>query len=89
MTDRITDLHDAASVTIITIGYRAPCTTPRCGNLARTVLRYADAGGRPFAILERCNRHARDAIERDIQEEVRVYDEREASCQKPPGGHPR
>jgi hypothetical protein len=71
-------LEAAASVTIITIGYRAHCAAAGCGNLARTILRYADAGGRPFANLERCNRHAHEAIKRDIQEEVRIYDEREA-----------
>ncbi len=34
----IADLQDTASVTILRIGYR-------CGNLARTILRYADLGG--------------------------------------------
>jgi hypothetical protein len=57
MTDH-DDFQDAASVTIVTHGYRVRCTEPECGNLARTILRYTDAGGRPLSNLERCNRHA-------------------------------
>ena len=67
MTNQITDQQDAASVTIITIGYRAGCTAPVCANLARAILRYADAGGRPLVNLERCNRHAREGIEVDTK----------------------
>jgi len=59
----IDDLQDATSVTMITIGYRACCTAPECGNVARTILRYADAGGRPLVNLERCHRHVREGIE--------------------------
>ena len=69
------DSRDAASVTIITIGYRVRCTAPGCGNLAQAILRYADRGGRPLANLERCNRHAREAIERDTRMSMTVYDE--------------
>jgi len=68
--------HDAASVTILAIGYRAPCTARGCRNLARTILRYADRGGRPLANLERCNAHTRVAIERDIKA-LTIYDNRE------------
>src|SRR5205807_2546367 len=79
------DLQDAASVTILAIGYRARCTAPRCGNLARAILRYADRGGRPFANLERCNRHAREAIERDTKAGLTVYDDREPPQDSPTG----
>ena len=41
------------------------------------ILRYADAGGRPFVNLERCNRHAREAIERDTKARLTIYDDRE------------
>jgi hypothetical protein len=49
VTDR-NDLQDAARVTILAIGYRARCTAPECGNLARAILRYADRGGRAAAV---------------------------------------
>jgi len=77
-------VEDAASVTIIDIGYRTRCTASGCGNLGRTILRYADGGGRPLVNLEQCNRHAREAIERDMKTELTVYDERE-----PPSPSPR
>jgi hypothetical protein len=79
VTDR-DDLQDAASVTILAIGYRARCTAPGCENLARAILRYADRGGRPLANLERCNRHAREAIECDSKACLMVYDDRKAAC---------
>jgi hypothetical protein len=56
--------EDAAMVTILTIGYRARCTAPGCGNLARTILRHADRSGWPLSNLERCNHHAREALGR-------------------------
>jgi hypothetical protein len=49
----------AASVTIGALGYRARCTAPGCGNLARLGLRYADAGGRPISNQEFDDAHAR------------------------------
>jgi hypothetical protein len=79
----IDDLQDSASLTILRIGYRARCTAKGCGNLARTILRYADRGGRPLANLEQCNSHARAAIERDTKARLTVYDDRE-SCPASP-----
>jgi hypothetical protein len=76
--DYIDDLQDSASVTILRIGYRARCTAMGCGNLARTILRYADRGGRPLAKLERCNTHARAAIQHDAKARLTVYDDRES-----------
>jgi hypothetical protein len=35
------DLQNAASVTILAIGYRARCAAPGSGNLARAMLLYA------------------------------------------------
>jgi len=61
--DHVDDLQDTASVTNVPIGYRARYTAMDCGNLARTILRYADRGGRPLANIEPCNPHARLAIE--------------------------
>ncbi len=84
MTDR-KELQDAASVTILAIGYRARCTAPVCGNLARAILRYADRGGRPLADLERCNRHAREASERDTKAGLTIYDDRDPPPTSP--GH--
>jgi hypothetical protein len=43
----------------------------------RAILRYADAGGRPFANLERCNRYARETIERETKAGLKIYDDRE------------
>jgi hypothetical protein len=37
------------NATIIAVGYRARCTMPRCKNLGRMILRYADPGGRPIS----------------------------------------
>jgi hypothetical protein len=81
--DYINDLQDTASVTILRIGYRARCAATGCGNLARTILRYADRGGRPLANLERCNSHARAAIEHDTKTRLTVYDDRESPPASP------
>ena len=54
-----------ASVTIVALGSRARCTVPRCKNLGRMILRYADAGGRPMSSSEFCNAHARVRVARD------------------------
>jgi hypothetical protein len=40
---------------IVTPGYRAGCTEPICRNLGRMILRHADAGSRPIAVLR--NQH--------------------------------
>jgi hypothetical protein len=81
--DYIHDLQDTASVTILRIGYRARCNATGCGNVARMILRYADRGGRPIANLERCNSHARVAIEHNTKARLTVYDDRESSSASP------
>lgn len=63
-------------VTIITLGYRARCTERGCDNLARVILRYANVGGRPLSNLERCNAHARGAIERETKAGPTLFDDR-------------
>ena len=63
-------------LTILSIGCRARCNVARCGNLARTILRYADRSERPLSNVERCNRHAREALERDREAGIVIYDER-------------
>ena len=68
----------AASVTILTIGYRARCTEPKCGNLARALLRYVDRSGRPLSNLKRCDTHTREALERDAKTGLATHDERES-----------
>jgi len=40
-------------VTDVALGYRARCTEADCANLARLILRYADAGGRPMEEIAR------------------------------------
>jgi hypothetical protein len=69
---------EAASVTILTIGYRARCTTPGCPNLARAIVRYADRAGRPLSNLERCNAHTREALERDTKAGLMMHDDRDS-----------
>jgi hypothetical protein len=54
-----TDVDIPAGVTIVTLGYRVRCTEPDCRNLARLILRCADAGGRPMTNSEFCHAHAR------------------------------
>jgi hypothetical protein len=71
------DLDIAASVTIVRLGYRARCTDPGCRNLGRLILRYADAGGRPFTNSEFCNGHARVRIGQPPG--LKVFDDREAA----------
>ena len=65
-------------MTILTIGYRARCTVPDCKNLARTILRHSEGTGQPLSNLERCNRHAREALERDSKVGLTLYDERKS-----------
>jgi hypothetical protein len=67
----------AASVTVVAVGYRARCTVPRCKNLGRMILRYADAGGRPISNSEVCHAHARVRLARDRAAGLKVYDDRE------------
>jgi hypothetical protein len=67
----------AASVTVVAVGYRARCTVPRCKNLGRMILRYADAGGRPISNSEVCHAHARVRVARDRAAGLKVYDDRE------------
>jgi hypothetical protein len=69
-----------AMAAILTCGYRAKCVAPGCGNVARTILRYTDAGGRPLRQSESCNPHtteakdaAADGLEIRQQEKVTGY----------------
>jgi hypothetical protein len=66
----------AASVTAVTLGYRARCTEPACRNLGRLILRHADAGGRPMNNAEVCHAHARVRIEGARGAGLKVYDDR-------------
>jgi hypothetical protein len=65
-----------ASVTIVTIHYRARCTEPACKNVARMILRHAEAGGAPLTSLEFCNAHGRARLETDRTAGLKVYDDR-------------
>ena len=58
--------EDAASVTIIGIGYSTRCTASGCGNLARTI-HYArpTAAGGQSSVWNGARRDTREAIERD------------------------
>jgi hypothetical protein len=66
-------------VAIVTISYRARCTMPRCKNLGRMILRYADPGGRPISNSEFCHAHARVRLARVRAAGLKVNDNRESS----------
>jgi len=76
VSDAIEYQAEAAMVTILTIGYRARCTEPKCRNLARAIIRYADRSGRPLSNLERCNAHTREAFERENKAGLTIYGDR-------------
>ena len=77
-------VETAASITFITLGYHARCTEPGCRNLARVILRRADAGGRPIDNGEFCLRHARSRIKSARAAGIRVYDDRERDSAEGP-----
>jgi hypothetical protein len=54
--------EQAASMTILAVGYRAQCTETECRNLGRPILRDADTGGRRMSNAEFCHAHARARI---------------------------
>jgi len=70
----------AASVTIVSLGYRARCTEPAYASLGCLILRYADAGGRPINNAEFCHSHARVRIAGARAAGLKVYDDREVSA---------
>jgi hypothetical protein len=67
----------AASVTVISLGYRALCTEPGCASLGRQILRHAGAGGRPMSNTEFCYEHGRWRVERNQAAGLKVYDDRQ------------
>jgi hypothetical protein len=77
---RADHLKNAASVTVVTLGYRSRCTEPGCANLGRLILRYADAGGRPMNNSEFCHAQTRVRIEGARGAGLKVYDDREVSA---------
>jgi hypothetical protein len=73
--------EDAASLTLLTIGYHTRytrCIAPNCNNLARTILRYADRSGKPLCSLAQCNLHAREELDRHTSTAVKIHDQRES-----------
>jgi hypothetical protein len=68
----------ATSVVMVTLSYRARCAEAGCKNLARQLLRYADAGGRPISHPVLCHAHASSNVARDKAAGLKVYDDREA-----------
>jgi hypothetical protein len=50
-----------AMVVILTCAYRAKCDAPGCDNVARAIVRYNDAGGRPLGQEENCIVHTTGA----------------------------
>jgi len=71
----IADSEIPGSLTII-LGYRARCTECGCRNLGGTILRFADAGGRPISNQEFCHAHARARSAQARTAGLKVYDDR-------------
>jgi hypothetical protein len=67
---------ETSSVTIVPLGYRARCAEVCCGNIARLLLRYADASGRPISHPALCHEHARVRLARNRAAGFKVYYER-------------
>lgn len=63
-------------VVILTIGYRAKCIAAGCRNVARAIVRYADAGGRPLRQEERCGAHATEAMAAALDAGLKIHDDR-------------
>jgi hypothetical protein len=63
-------------VVILRCGYRAKCVTPGCGNVARAIVRYADAGGRPLRQEEICNAHTAEAKNAAVADRLTIHDDR-------------
>jgi hypothetical protein len=72
------DEEKLAMVTILTAGYRARCVVSACGNVARSIVRYNDAGGRPISQHEMCIAHTREAKDRAVADGFQIYDDRTA-----------
>ena len=70
---------EVAALTIVAISYRARCSAADCRNLARAILRYGDRSGRPLSNLERCHRHALEALNLARKIGLTIHDERESS----------
>ncbi len=69
--------HPAMAV-ILTIGYRAKCVAPGCGNVARAIFRYADAGGRPLRQEENCVAHTTEAKNAAVADGLKIHDDRKS-----------
>jgi hypothetical protein len=67
-----------AMVVILTCGYRAKCVAPGCGNVARAIVRYTDAGGRPLRQAESCIAHMTEAKNAAVADGVKIHDDRKS-----------
>ena len=79
--------HSATPLTVLPRGPRTPerkqtrpaltGTAPECANLARVILRYADARARSAACQSRAVQPPREGIEVDTKAGLTIYDDRE------------
>jgi hypothetical protein len=67
-----------AMLVILTCGYRAKCVAPGCGNVARAILRYTDAGGRPLRQEESCIAHTTGARNAAVADGLKIHDDRKS-----------
>jgi hypothetical protein len=67
-----------AMVVILTCGYRAKCVAPGCGNVARAILRYTAAEGRPLRQEESCIAHTAEARNAAVANGVKIHDNRKS-----------
>jgi hypothetical protein len=65
-----------AALEIWSCGYRAPCSSPSCQNLARVILRRVAPGGAADGQSEFCHQHARTGIAKAKASGLSVFDMR-------------
>ncbi len=70
------DYEEPRMVVVMVCGYRAKCVAPECGNVAKAICRYSDAGGRPIRQEERCGAHTAEAIAAASTAGLTIHDDR-------------
>jgi hypothetical protein len=68
----------AGDVVIPACGYRAKCVAPGYDNVARTIHRYVDAGGRPLRQAENCIAHTNEAKNAAVANDLKIHDDRKS-----------
>jgi hypothetical protein len=74
----VADAHEPAArwLTILRCGYQSPCRAPRCLGSATTILRKAEASGRPLRQIDLCGAHADTVVARERVRGLGITDRR-------------